>query len=74
MGRRIRRRIVVLLTVMLAIGCYFWRFYPQQQMPIGISLGMVTPEPEKYHNDCLRPCVREFGLANYVMVQSPYYA
>lgn len=59
---------------MLAIGYYFWRFYPQQQMPIGISLGMVTPEPEKYHNDCLHPCVREFGLANYVMVQSPYYA
>jgi hypothetical protein len=56
---------------------YFYLFYPQQIMPVGEKIEIETPEPEKYHNDCLHPCIRfiEEGFAghNWWMIQSPYY-
>ena len=70
-----RKKLFVSIPVglLVLLGCYFYRFYPQQQMPTGIPIKINTPEPEKYHNDCLHPCVRELIDGSYVMVQSPYY-
>jgi len=72
MKKRTIWRIVLTILFVVAI-VYTFRFYPQQQMPVGIPISIKTPEPEKYHNDCLHPCVREFSDGSYVMVQSPYY-
>ena len=71
-----RKTIVILFTFvfMIIIGWYFYRFYPQQQMPVGKSIFVVTPAPERYHNDCLHPCIRRLWDGSFVMVQSPYYA
>lgn len=70
-----KRRLFVFIFVglLVLIGCYFYRFYPQQQMPVGKPIHIVTPEVEKYHNDCLHPCVRRLNDESFVMVQSPYY-
>ncbi len=49
-------------------------FYPKQSMPVGAPVAVTTIDPEKYHNDCLHPCIRydsKTGL--YYMAQSPYY-
>ena len=43
-------------------------------MPVGEPIFIETPEPEKYHNDCLHPCIRRASDGSFVMVQSPYYA
>lgn len=59
--------------VLLLVGLYSYRFYPQQQMPIGEAIDITTPEFEKYRDDCLHPCVRETTIGDYVMVQTPYY-
>lgn len=70
-----RKTIIVFCTVAITIvGWYFYRFYPQQQMPVGKPIFIATPEPEKYHNDCLHPCVRRLCDESFVMAQSPYYA
>lgn len=46
-------------------------------MPFGSPVKIKTPEYEKYHNDCLHPCVRYIPSGflgyNWWMVQSPYY-
>lgn len=43
-------------------------------MSAGTPIFIETPEPEKYHNDCLHPCIRRISDTSFVMVQSPYYA
>lgn len=66
------------LVLVLAI-VYCLRFYPNQQLKPSIiqQVPVSTPETEKYHDDCLHPCIRycEKGFAgfHYWMVQSPYY-
>ena len=64
--------IIKLALLVIAIW-YFCRFYPQQMMPVGKAVTVLTPSPEKYHNDCLHPCIRMLDSSTYVMVQSPYY-
>lgn len=66
--------ILMLLVVLALIVLYFYRFYPQQQMPVGEEIEIKTPEFDKYRGDCLHPCVREKGEGGYAMIQSPYYA
>lgn len=71
--------IVILSAILIVvlILLYLFFFYPQQKMPVGKKIDIVTPEPEKYHNDCLHPCIRyiEEGFAGHKwwMVQTPYY-
>lgn len=70
-----KKRVVLLLLLVLLLVCvYFCMFYPQQQMPAGKPIFIETPEPGKYHDDCLHPCVRRLSDSSFVMVQSPYYA
>ena len=65
--------IAVILTV--AIAAYFYLFHPQQRMPIGDPVEVRAVQPEKYHHDCLHPCVRYDAKSDkYLMAQSPYYA
>lgn len=70
------KRIIILIAsvLMVLVGWYCIRFYPQQYMPVGEQIFVATPEPEKYHNDCLHPCIRRIIDGSFVMVQSPYYA
>lgn len=64
--------IVLLLVVVIAI--YFYLYYPQQRMPIGEPVEVRTVEPEKYHHDCLHPCIRyDAKTGKYYMAQSPDY-
>ncbi|MDD4992424.1 MAG: hypothetical protein PHR83_09355 [Paludibacter sp.] len=69
---------LVIVAILLLIMIYFYLFYPQQLLPPGKSVEIQTPEPQKYMNDCLHPCVRFIpeGFMGYKwwMVQSPYYA
>ncbi len=75
MYRTSRRALgLVVIVIMALLYLYIYRFYPQQQMPIGKEIEIKTPEYEKYRDDCLHPCIREIGMRDYVMVQSPYYA
>lgn len=67
------KKIAFCGIMVVVIGWYFYRFYPQQQMPVGKPIYVATPEPDKYHNDCLHPCIRRAGDGSFVMVQSPYY-
>ena len=64
-----------LLLLMLIYSCLF---YPKQYLPVGENVEIQTPEPQKYMNDCLHPCVRYIpeGFMGYHwwMVQSPFYA
>ena len=65
--------IIVLLFV-VAIAAFFYLFYPQQCMPIGEPVEVRTVEPEKYHHDCLHPCIRyDAKSGKYYMAQSPDY-
>ena len=65
--------IAVILTV--AIAAYFYLFHPQQRMPTGDPVEVRAVQPEKYHHDCLHPCVRYDAKSDkYLMAQSPYYA
>ena len=64
--------LVVVLVVVSVI--YMYLYYPQQVMPIGETIDVHTIEPDKYHNDCLHPCIRYDAKAGkYYMAQSPYY-
>jgi hypothetical protein len=73
-----RIEIVIVTTLLLFILIYFYMFYPQQLLPPGDSVEIETPDPKKYMNDCLHPCVRfipeGFIGYNWWMVQSPFYA
>jgi len=66
--------IIILLILLVAIAVYCYMYYPQQLMPIGEPIEVATVEPEKYHNDCLHPCIRySEKTRKYYMAQSPYY-
>ena len=68
--------IYIILAVVVFCACiYILLFYPQQSIrPRDIhEVHVSTPEPEKYHNDCLHPCIRRMSDGRYVMVQSPWY-
>lgn len=72
-----RKRLFFIATIVLVstgLMLFVQRFYPQQQMPVGVAIDVQTPQPEKYHDDCLHPCIRQLGDSLYAMVQSPYYA
>ena len=66
---------IVIGILLFGIVCYFFFFYPHQTIhPREISeVSVSTPEPEKYHNDVLHPCIRRTSDGRYVMVQSPWY-
>ena len=72
--KKIVVRCIVLTMLFVIIVAYAYRFYPQQQMPVGEPISIKTPEPEKYHDDCLHPCVRELCDGSFAMVHTPYYA
>lgn len=72
MNKKVVWCIFLIMFIVIAIS-YVFRFYPQQQMPIGNPIPIKTPEPEVYHDDCLHPCVRELNDSSFVMVQTPYY-
>lgn len=66
--------IGVLLVVISLIAIYCCMYYPKQSMPVGEQILVITPDSEKYHNDCLHPCIRyEEKSGKYYMAQSPYY-
>ena len=65
--------LVALILLFILVGIYTIRFYPTQMMPVGEPIAVLTPDPSRYHNDCLHPCVRQLDDGTYVMVQSPYY-
>jgi hypothetical protein len=69
--------ILLISLVLAGLLIYLIRFYPKQLMPVGKRISIQTPEPDKYHNDCLHPCIRHIpeGFCGYQwwMVQSPYY-
>ena len=65
---------IIVLLLVLAVAIYFYFFYPRQRMPIGEPVEVCTIEPQKYHNDCLHPCIRyDTHSGKYYMAQSPYY-
>jgi hypothetical protein len=69
--------MVYFLLSLVFIYFYVILFYPRQSMAIGTRINIETPNPEKYKNDCLHPCIR-FIPAGFLghhwwMVQSPYY-
>ena len=58
----------------IAGAVYLYLYYPQQVMPVGEKIDVHTIEPEKYHDDCLHPCIRyDVESRKYYMAQSPYY-
>jgi len=66
---------VIVLLLIVAMAVYFYLYYPQQLMPIGEAIDVRTIDPDKYHNDCLHPCIRyDAKSGEYYMAQSPYYA
>lgn len=66
---------VIISLILVGIGIYVWLFYPQQQIDANTiqQVHVTTPDVEKYHNDCLHPCIRRMSDGRYVMVQSPWY-
>ena len=69
------KKKILYATLILAIiaTIYVVRFYPKQTMPFGEPVTVLTPYPEKYHNDCLHPCIRKINDSTFIMIQSPYY-
>ena len=69
------KKRILYATLILAIiaTIYVVRFYPKQTMPFGEPVTVLTPYPEKYHNDCLHPCIRKINDSTFIMIQSPYY-
>ncbi len=69
--------LIILAVLFLLVFGYFRLFYPAQTMPVGVAVEINTPDPDKYRNDCLHPCVRfipeGFMGHNWWMIQSPYY-
>ena len=64
---------MVLVGIVL-VAIYGYLYYPQQIMPIGEEVSVVTPIFDKYRNDCLHPCIRyDEDKDEYHMAQSPYY-
>lgn len=71
-----KRPLYGLMVVLLcAIAVYTYLFYPQQSMPLGELVYVMTIDTAKYHNDCLHPCIRYNAKSGkFYMAQSPYYA
>lgn len=66
--------VVALIVVFILLGEYVYLYYPQQSMPNGEPIAVITIDSAKYHNDCLHPCIRyDATTGNYYMAQSPYY-
>jgi len=63
--------IIAIIIVFFVGGAYSAVFYPRQSMPYGKEISVETPE--RYHNDCLHPCIRVFD-DRYFLSQSPYYS
>jgi hypothetical protein len=67
---------IFICGALLGLSVLWIRFYPHQRMPIGEVVDIITPE-EKYHNDCLHPCIRyyekSFAGYHYWLVQTPWY-
>ena len=68
--------VSTIIGCLLVIVCVIYAvlFYPEQSMPVGNPIGVITTDSNKYRNDCLHPCVR-YDAENdvYYMSQSPYY-
>lgn len=65
---------IVAVLVIAAASVYVKTYYPQQSMPVGEPVDVTTIQPEKYHNDCLHPCIRYSEVTGkYYMAQTPYY-
>lgn len=64
--------VFVVVVVLGIIYCLL--YYPWQIMAPGKLCEITTPNPEKYQNDCVHPCVRKLQDGRYVMVQSPWPA
>lgn len=75
-----RKWLIMISFIVAAIAGYMVLYYPNQQLPIDQirQVEVLTPDTDRYMNDCLHPCIRysEQGFAgyHYWMVQSPYYA
>ena len=70
--------MIYLIFIFFILCCvYIYIFYPSQKLSVGEKINIVTPQEEKYKNDCLHPCIREIpaGFCGYkwIMVQTPYY-
>ena len=66
---------IVLVVFVIACAVYAYLYYPKQSMPVGEAIAVRTIDPDKYHNDCLHPCIRFAAKSSkYLMAQSPYYA
>ena len=76
-----KKHIDALIILFIACVCLFsLRFYPQQQLSDIKVIVVKTPEFDKYHDDCLHPCIRKNIVCVgggykkiYWLVQSPYY-
>lgn len=65
---------IIPLIVLVGISFYVYLFYPQQQINVStIQPVTVTTPDDKYHNDCLHPCIRKMSDGRFVLVQSPWY-
>lgn len=70
---------IILMLFVSGISLLFVLYYPRQQVAVHSikKVYISTPMYEKYHNDCLHPCIRyyEDGFAgyHYWMIMSPYY-
>jgi len=68
--------IIILSLLLFFFILYILLFYPCQKIKNRIHIVIKIPE-DKYHDDCLHPCVRYipdgFQGYNWWMVQSPYY-
>lgn len=72
-----RKKLIygLVITLLCVVAAYNYMYYPQQSMPVGEPISVVTVEPDKYHHDCLHPCIRYCAKVDkYYMAQSPYYA
>ncbi len=72
-----KNKIVLSIAVLLLLSgivVFGYLFYPQQSMSVGEPVEVTTIQPEKYHHDCLHPCIRYNEESDkYYMAQSPYY-
>jgi hypothetical protein len=64
--------IFVVLAVLGVMLCLLYD--PKQRLAPGRQCEVTTPDPEKYQNDCVHPCIRRLQDGRYVMVQSPWPA
>jgi hypothetical protein len=69
--------LAIIILLIISGVSYLYFFYPKQLFSFGVQIDLQTPHYDKYHNDCLHPCIRYipegFNGAKWWMVQSPYY-